>query len=400
MAWNDPGGSSDKDPWGNRNKDQGPPDLDEVVRKMQQKIGGLFGKRGGGGSGGSGTGGFSGSLIFVIVGVILVLWLVSGTYIVDAAERGIVLRFGKYYETYEPGLHWRIPYPIDDVRIVNVEEIRNVLIGITDQSRIAKKEESLMLTKDENIVNIQLTVQYRVSSAREYSFNVKDPDSTLKQVIESALREVVGKSKMDFVLTEGRVDIQKNVQTLSQAILDRYHSGLEITSINIQNAQAPDEVQDAFADVVKAREDKQRLINESQTYKNKVLPDARGNAARQSEEAEGYRQRVIARAEGEAKRFLAVSKEYEKAPRVTRERLYIETIEQVLKNTNKVLVDVKGSNNMMFLPLDRILAESRIDLSGDDVLSIPKVRSREESQSSSSSSRSFSRDIRRRRERQ
>ena len=401
MAWNEPGGSGkdkDKDPWNNRNKDQGPPDLDEVVRKMQQKIGGIFGKKGKNGGGGGSSPNFSSSMVVGIGAVVALIWLVSGFYIVDAAERGIILRFGNFHATTTPGLHWRIPYPVDQVYYVNIEEIKTVSLGLLETS--SGLHESLMLTKDENIVDIQIAAQYRINDARKFLFMVRDPDNTLKQAVESALRELVGKSKMDFVLTDGRAEIQDKVSKLTQDILERYDTGLMITSINIQNAQPPKQVQASFADAVKAREDKQRSINDAETYRNEVLPKARGHAARQMEEAQGYKQRVIAESQGETKRFVSVLQQYKKAPRVTRERMYLETIEEVMAKTSKVFIDVKeGGNNMIYLPLDRLLQERRIEVTPD--MMIPTNRSdSSDNLSPSSQSLGSSDGMRTRRDRQ
>ncbi|ALP52864.1 HflK protein [Candidatus Tenderia electrophaga] len=366
MAWNEPGGSKDNDPWGNKNKgDQGPPDLDEVIRKMQNKLGGLFGgKKGGGGGGQSpGKGGTAGMgiMILVLVGGWLVYDMV---HIIQPAERGVVMRFGEYVDTMQPGLGVRLPRPIETVERVDVAQIRNVEIGYRSSSggrsttSTSVGSESLMLTRDENIVDAQFAVQYRIKSARDYLFNVRNPDLTLRESTESAVREVVGKSNMDFVLTEGRGEIVNRIQALTQDILDRYETGLIVTSVNMQDAQPPDQVQDAFDDAVKAREDRIRLINEAEAYSNNVLPRARGAAARQIEEANAYKEEVVAKAEGEAQRFENILSEYTAAPDVTRQRLYLETMEEVLSNSSKVMVDVEGGNNIMYLPLDRIMRDS------------------------------------------
>ena len=354
MAWNEPGGGNNKDPWGGRG-DQGPPDLDEVVRKMQDKLGGIFGgRKGGSGSGGSGMAGFG-----LILGIAAVVWLFSGIYIVDAGKQGVVLRFGAYSETTTPGPHWRIPYPIEQVEVVDVEQRRFVEIGYrsgaTGQSSVSVPREALMLTKDENIVNIQLAVQYQVSDPRQFLFDVRDPMAVLKQAAESAIREVIGTSEMDFVLKEGRADVVNRTRTVMQGILDEYKSGLMVSDVNLQDAQPPEEVQAAFSDAIKAREDKERFKNEAEAYANDIIPKARGGAARQMQEAEGYKESLIAKAEGEASRFTQLLKEYQRAPKVTRKRLYLETMESVLGRTNKVIVDSKNSNNLMYLPLDQLM---------------------------------------------
>lgn len=364
MAWNEPGGSrGGKDPWSGQGdgQQQGPPDLDEVVRKLQEKFGGLFGgRRGGGASGGGGRGsGRAASFgIGTILVVILGLWALSGFYIVNEGSQGVVLRFGSYQQSVGSGLHWHIPYPVESVDIVNVDQIRTAEIGYrtNTQGTRALPGEALMLTQDENIVDIKLAIQYRIKDARDYLFNVSDPDLTLAQATESALREVIGKSTMDFVLTEGRAEIVARVNSLIQQILDNYRAGLQVTSVNMQDAQPPEEVQHAFDDAVKAREDEERLRNEAETYANDILPRARGQAARVIEEANAYQAQVIAQAEGDASRFTQVVEEYRRSPAIMRERLYIETIESIMRNVSKVIVDVKDGNNMLFLPVDRLMS--------------------------------------------
>lgn len=380
MAWNEPGGSKDNDPWGNRSKKSGPPDLDEVIRNMRRKLEGLFGGKGkpsGGDTGGrSPLGGSSagiGGVVLLLVGAWLVYDMV---YIIQPAERGVVLRFGQYVTSLEPGLTLRMPRPIERVEVVNVDKSRNVEIGFRSTGEGGKTttvpSESLMLTRDENIIDVQFAVQYRVKSANDYLFNVKDPDLTLREATESAVREVVGQNKMDFVLTEGRSDIVARIQALTQQILDHYKTGLLVTSVNMQDAQPPDEVQHAFDDAVKAREDEQRQINEAEAYSNDVLPRARGAAARLIEEAQAYKSEVIAKAEGEASRFDRVVNEYKKAPRVTRERMYLEALEEVLSKSTKVMVDVKGGNNMLYLPLDRIMEQSGMPVPQQPSTSAPE----------------------------
>jgi membrane protease subunit HflK len=358
MAWNQPGGSGgrDRDPWGSRGGQQGPPDLDEVLKKLQSSLGRIFG---GGGSGGRGfrLGGGGARGIGLIVLVLALIWGLAGIYIVDPPEQGVVLRFGKYLQTVGPGPHW-LPYFIESVDKVNVNLVRSQDIGFrrSGGGTTAVPSEALMLTEDENIVDVQFTVQYRVKSPRNYLFNVLEPDMTLRQATESAVREVVGKSKMDFVLTEGRSAVAARAEELIQEILDRYGTGLIVTSVNMQSAQPPKEVQAAFADAVKAREDEERFKNEARAYAADILPKARGDANARRERALAYKQRVVAEAEGETDRFLKLLAEYEKAPKVTRDRLYIEAVESVLARTSKVLVDVKGGNNLLYVPLDKILA--------------------------------------------
>jgi len=369
MAWNEPG-KPGQDPWGNSGNNgnnggdseppkQQPPkrpkksdqDLDAMLKKAQSMLGGAGDKMGNGG----GIGGIGGSIIF---GVIVVVWLLSGIYIVDPAERGVVTRFGAFVEETKAGPHWHMPYPIETVRIVNVDQIRTAEIGYRSDSRNRSGDvpnESLMLTKDENIVDLKIAIQYKIESANEYLFQTADPDITLRAVAESALREVVGQNSMDFVLTEGRNEVVSKVQELAQANLNAYVTGLMITSVNLQDAQPPEQVQSAFADVVKAREDRERLINEAEAYSNDILPKARGKAARELEEASAYHDRVIAQATGEASRFTSIVTEYKKAPEVTRNRLYIDAVSNVLGNTSKVFIGSDNANNLMYLPLDKMV---------------------------------------------
>lgn len=366
MAWNEPGGSN-KDPWGGGGRNQGPPDLDEVIRKLSDKFGGFFGgKRGGDGGGGAGPQRPGMAGIGIILAIVVIGWLLSGIYIIDEGTRGVVLRFGRYVDTTMPGPHWHIPWPVERVETVNVEQVRVEEIGYRSGGGAqpvtrAVPREALMLSQDENIVDIRLAVQYQVKDPQAYLFNVRDPDLTLRQVIESATREAVGKSTMDFVLTEGRAEIVAQVRQLGQEVLDQYGAGLQLITVNLQDAQPPEEVQPAFAEAIRAREDEQRLINEAQAYANEIIPKARGQAARRLEEAEAYREEITAQAEGEASRFTQLLTEYLKAPVVTRERLYLETIQSVLTNASKVLVDVEGGNNLFYLPLDKFMRQSSRD---------------------------------------
>ncbi len=349
MALNDP-------QWG-RKGNEGPPDLDELWRRFNQKLNGMLGGRGGGGSGGRGARGgrpASGS-VGVIVVLVLLIWAASGIYIVDASERGIELRFGKYVTETMPGPHWHIPWPVESVEIVNVSEVHTVEVGYRNNVRTKVPSESLMLTDDENIVDLQFAVQYIRANPEEYLFFNKNPDQTVKEVAESAIREIVGKSRMDFVLYEGREEIAVNAKSLMQGILDRYKTGITISQVTMQNAQPPEQVQAAFDDAVKANQDKERQKNEGQAYYNDVVPKAEGVAARLQQEAEGYKQRVIASAAGEASRFDQVLSEYRKAPRVMRDRLYIDAMEEVLANTTKVVIDQKANSNLLFLPLDKLI---------------------------------------------
>ncbi len=347
MAWNEPGGGS-KDPWSKRGTESGPPDLDEMLRRFQKKLNALFG-----GDKGGDSGGLNARSGMVVAGVVVLIWLLSGIYIIDPAERGVEMRFGKYMVTTLPGPHWNWSYPIGAVEVVDVDQIRRAEIGVRAGGE-SDSPGSLILTQDENIVDLKLAVQYKIKDVTDYLFNVRDPDATLSRVTESAVREIVGKNTMDLIITEGRKEIEPQLEKLIQDILDRYGTGLQMTSVNMQQATAPAEVRDAFLDVVRAREDEQRLINEAQTYANGIVPVARGAATRQQQEAEAYKFRVIAQATGEASRFTQVLAEYRKAPAVTRERLYLEAMESVLSSAGKVMVDVKGSGNLLYLPLDRM----------------------------------------------
>lgn len=356
MAWNVPGGSGDKDPWGQRKKpDAGAPDLDRIVRNIQQKLNGVFGGRRSGGDGGR-TGRFGIGLIAVIA---VLLWLATGIYIVTQGERGVVLRFGKKIDVTEAGLRWHLPFPIEHVEKVNVEKVSTIEIGYRTNQRTGGKskvpKEALMLTEDENIIDIEFAVQYKVKDASEYLFNVRDPEVTIAQATESAVREVVGKNTLDFALTEGRELVARSARELLQEILDRYGTGIHVVAMETQKAQPPDEVKVAFDDAIKAREDEQRLKNEAEAYANDVIPRARGGAARLLQEADAYRASTVARAEGDARRFSQIATEYAKAPAVTRERLYIEAMEQVFSNSTKVFVDQK-SGNVIYVPLDKLLA--------------------------------------------
>ncbi len=346
MALNDPN-------WGRRG--EGPPDLDEIWNRFRQRIAGLFGGRGGGRRpGDTGSKGFPGGAWLLVV-LVVILWLASGFYIVDASQRGVVLRFGKYHQTTEPGPQWHLPYPIESVEVVNLSQVRTLEIGYRTNVKNKVLKESLMLTDDENIVDLQFALQYVLKDPKDYLFTNRNPDETVMQVAESAMREIVGKSKMDFVLYEGRESIRAQAQKLMQEILDRYQTGIAISQVTMQQAQPPEQVQAAFDDAVKATQDRERQINEGQAYANDVVPKARGTASRLMQEAEGYKQRIIATAEGEASRFRQIVTEYSRAPAVTRERMYLDTVQQVLSNTSKVIVDQKSGGSLLYLPLDKLL---------------------------------------------
>ncbi|CAA0090588.1 Modulator of FtsH protease HflK [Halioglobus japonicus] len=343
MAWNEPGGGNNKpkDPWGG---DQGPPDLDEALKKLQAKMGGLFG--GGGSSGSGGTPGFSGAALAVLLVVALVIWAAMGFYQVDQQERGVVLRFGKYLDTVQPGLQWNPPL-IDEVTLLNVTKVRSISFR------------EIMLTQDENIVEVKLSVQYVLDNPVDFVLKVRTPERSLQHAAQSALRHVVGGTSMDMVLTEGRAQIAVDVQQRLQEYINLYQTGILISKVTIDESKPPTQVQAAFDDVIKAREDEERLQNEAQAYANGIVPEARGSAQRQIEEASAYKEQVIANAQGEAERFSALLTEYRKSPEVTRERLYLDAVQAVLSQTNKVLVDVEGGNNVMYLPLDKLAERSQ-----------------------------------------
>jgi membrane protease subunit HflK len=344
MPWNEPG--KDKDPWGQKNTD-GPPDLDELLKSVKNKFGALFG----GGSGKipgmpTGSGNLSGIIGFLVIAA-LIVWALTGIYIVDEGWRGVETRFGAKSIVTQSGPHWHLPWPIEDVELINVAANRTT------------RKESKMLTRDENIVVMSLEVQYDVKDAQDFAFEVRDPDLTLQQVAETAIREVVGNNDMDLILTEGRAVIGSETKEIMQQILDSYRTGLNVLTVNMGEAQPPEEVQDAFDDAIKAREDEQRIINEANAYRNGVVPQARGDAQGLLEKAEAYKTRVTKSAEGETSRFNQLLTEYQRAPEVTRERLYIDTIESVMSRSPKVMIDIQNGNNLMFLPLDQLISGAR-----------------------------------------
>ncbi|AMK29186.1 FtsH protease activity modulator HflK [Pseudomonas mosselii] len=357
MAWNEPGGNSNnQDPWGGRRNGgggggdkKGPPDLDEAFRKLQDSLNGMFGsgkKRGGSGDRNIGKGGGYG-LLGIGLAVLAAIWLYNAVYVVDEQEQAVVLRFGKYYETVGPGLNIYFP-PIDRKYMENVTRER------------AYTKQGQMLTEDENIVEVPLTVQYRISNLQDFVLNVDQPEVSLQHATDSALRHVVGSTSMDQVLTEGREQMAVDIRERLQRFLDTYRTGITVTQVNVQSAAAPREVQEAFDDVIRAREDEQRARNQAESYANGVVPEARGQAQRIIEDANGYRDEVIARAKGEADRFTKLVAEYRKAPDVTRQRLYLETMQEVYSNSSKVMVATKdGQNNLLYLPLDKMVEGSR-----------------------------------------
>jgi len=404
MTWNQSGNNSGKDPWGNRGQ-QGPPDLDELFRKLQEGLSDLFGGKGDGGGKDNkdngedgedngqerlsmGKAGFAGFSILLVA--VLLVWGIAGFYIVQPEEEAVVLRFGAYSKTTGPGLNWR-PLFIDSVEKVNVTGVRSVPVGYRDQGNgtASVPNESLMLTKDENIIDIKFEVQYRVHEPRSFLFNVVEPENTLRQATESAVREIVGKRKMDPIISKERDLVAEQAQLIIQEILDRYGkggAGIKITSVNMQDAQAPKEVQAAYADAVRAREDEERFKNEAKAYAADIIPKARGESNAIRERSHAYRQRVVAAAEGETDRFSKVLNEYEKAPDITRSRLYLEAMESVMENTSKVLVDVKGGNSLMYLPLDKLLTPRK------DNLPENIGAGQEEAQPASSAPRAMGRD--------
>ncbi len=377
MSLNDPqwgnrgGGDGDKpNDNGSRRPSDGPPDLEELWRDFNRKLSGMFGKNGGGRGNGGGDGPrmpnidfnskFLGGGLGLLIALIVVVWLASGFYIVDASQRGLVLQFGRFKEATEPGLRWRLPYPIQSHELVNLTGVRTIEIGYRGSERNKVLKEALMLTDDENIVNIQFAVQYILKDPVDYLFNNRSTDEAVMGAAETAVREIVGKSKMDFVLYEGREQIAAQAAKLMQDILDRYQSGILISKVTMQNAQPPEQVQAAFDDAVKAGQDRERQKNEGQAYANDVIPKAKGTAARLMAEADGYKQRVIASAEGDASRFKQVLTEYAKAPEVTRQRMYLETMQQIYANTSKVMVDAKGQGNLLYLPLDKLMQAAAV----------------------------------------
>lgn len=358
MAWNEPGNKgNDNDPWGSggggRGGDQGPPDLDEVLRKLNKRLSSLFGGKGGS----SGTGGGSGStagLAGIIIIVAAIAWAAGGFYTVDEAERGVVMRFGELRpDVVMPGLRWNPPL-VDTVEKVNVSRVNT------------RSYSNDMLTTDENIVTVAVSTQYIVEDPVNYAIQVRDPQLGLDQAIESAVRHVVGGTTMDQVLTQGRAQVAAEIRERAQEYMEAYGTGILVTQVNVENAQPPEAVQAAFDDVIRAREDEQRAQNQALAYANQVIPEARGEAQRIIEQANAYRDQVINRAEGEASRFEQLLVEYQQAPNVTRERLYIDAIEGVLSNASKVLIDAESSNNMMYLPLDRLMQQSGNSQSGSN----------------------------------
>ena len=362
MPWNQQ--NNDKDPW-ERNKKQTPPDLEEVLKKFTSSFGGMLGskKPANGSGGGKGKKGYSIATLLIFV---LVIWSATGFYIVSENERAVILRFGEYQRTAMPGPGWHLPRPLETHETINFTGIRSV------------EKRTTMLTKDENIVELAFSVQYRIKSAEDYLFNVENPDipgdrtcrfgsrSTICGVLDSAIRDVVGKNEMDYILREGRTEISNETETLMQGVLDSYEAGIQVTTVNLQDSQPPDAVQDAFQDATKAREDMERYKNEAQAYANEIVPKARGEAARMIQDALAYKERVIANAEGDADRFKKLLTEYKRAPEVTKKRLYMDALESVLSNSSKLMIDIKSGNNLMLLPLDKIINTEKLNEAVED----------------------------------
>ncbi len=352
MAWND-------------HNNQTPPELDEVIKDFKNKFNSTFGGKSSGNSGASKAAKGSFKYIFILA---FIVWMATGIYIIDPAERGVVLRFGAFQTSTTQGPHWHIPYPVESVYKVNVEQVRSAEIGFRNAQNSYSggvSSESLMLTRDENMVDVKLAVQYKIASAQDYLFNVSNPELTLSHVVQSIIRQVVGDNTMDFVLTTGRDQVAQEVKTASQALINDYGLGIQITAVTMQDAQPPVQLKAAFDDVVKAREDEQRYINEARAYANDIVPKARGASQRLLAEAEAYKSEVVSKSEGEAYRFSQILTEYTKAPGVTKERLYRETLEDVLSNTNKVIVD-SNSNSLMYLPIDQLINSNRVTRSGSN----------------------------------
>ncbi|MBK1726372.1 FtsH protease activity modulator HflK [Halorhodospira neutriphila] len=357
MAWNEPGGGS-RDPWGGGSQGggSGPPDLDVILRRLRDRARKVLGGRLPGGVPG-------GVLGFGALGLGAVLiWLLTGIYIVDAGYRGVEMTFGRHTLTTQPGPHWHWPRPIGTVEQVNVQRRRVAEVGyqsVQGSGSRAVADEALMITRDENIADVRIAAQYRVSDPARYLYNFRMPERSLKQVAESAVREVIGKRELDFVLTEGRTEVAQRTRELLQQVMNEYRTGLEVVEVAVQDIQPPEEVQPAFEDAIRAREDKQRKINQARAYAEELLPRARGQAARIVEQAKGYRERTVSRARGDAQRFEALLAEYRESPAVMRQRLYLETMEEVLGRVSKITLDSQSSQSLMYLPLDRLLERQK-----------------------------------------
>lgn len=352
MAWKEPNGSN-KDPWSSKG-DNEPPELEEIVRKLQDKVSTLLGsnKRASNSNNNHPPESKTNAIgLLAIIGILILIWLATGIYIVEPAERGVVLHLGAYTGITQPGPHWHIPFPIERVIIVNVDQVSST------------RHKAQMLTQDENIVDIELTVQSRIHNPVDFLFQDKTPEKTLQDAIETVVRETIGKSKLDFILTEGRGTVADSIKKGIQALIDtQYKTGMQVTSVNMQPAKPPEQVKSAFDDAIKAREDKERTENKAHGYANGIVPVARGDATRALADAKAYREKVIAEAGGDVARFAAILKEYAKAPEITRERMYLETMQEVLTANDKIIVDIKNSNNVIYLPLDKLqIKTTKID---------------------------------------
>ncbi len=373
-----------KNPGQNNNQEEGPPDLDELLNDLRKKIGRIFGKKetdqktpkSSGGNPTPNSGNDQLPIVPILL-IVVLLWAATGFYIVDQGSRGVVLRFGKNTEVTMPGPRWHIPYPIESAEVVNLEQVRTIEVGYRSAGDAAARSkelrESLMLTGDENIVDLQFAVQYNLKSVEDFLFNNRSAESSVRGAAETAIREIVGKSKMDFALYEGREEIAVKAKKLMQEILDRYNTGINVTSVTMQNAQPPEQVQASFDDAVKAKQDLERQKNEGQAYANDIIPKAKGTASRLTAEAQGYRLRVENEAKGNASRFEQILTQYNRAPEVMRDRLYIEAQEQILSSVSKVFIDQKNSNNLLYLPLDKLIQQATPDTTSPRVDVIPQV---------------------------
>ncbi len=373
-----------KNPGQNNNQEEGPPDLDELLNDLRKKIGRIFGKKetdqktpkSSGGNPTPNSGNDQLPIVPILL-IVVLLWAATGFYIVDQGSRGVVLRFGKNTEVTMPGPRWHIPYPIESAEVVNLEQVRTIEVGYRSAGDAAARSkelrESLMLTDDENIIDLQFAVQYNLKSVEDFLFNNRSAESSVRGAAETAIREIVGKSKMDFALYEGREEIAVKAKKLMQEILDRYNTGINVTSVTMQNAQPPEQVQASFDDAVKAKQDLERQKNEGQAYANDIIPKAKGTASRLTAEAQGYRLRVENEAKGNASRFEQILTQYNRAPEVMRDRLYIEAQEQILSSVSKVFIDQKNSNNLLYLPLDKLVQQATPDTTSPRVDVIPQV---------------------------
>jgi len=373
-----------KNPGQNNNQEEGHPDLDELLNDLRKKISRIFGKKetdqktpkSSGGNPTPNSGNDQLPLVPILL-IVVLLWAATGFYIVDQGSRGVVLRFGKNTEVTMPGPRWHIPYPIESAEVVNLEQVRTIEVGYRSAGDAAARSkelrESLMLTDDENIIDLQFAVQYNLKSVEDFLFNNRSAESSVRGAAETAIREIVGKSKMDFALYEGREEIAVKAKKLMQEILDRYNTGINVTSVTMQNAQPPEQVQASFDDAVKAKQDLERQKNEGQAYANDIIPKAKGTASRLTAEAQGYRLRVENEAKGNASRFEQILTQYNRAPEVMRDRLYIEAQEQILSSVSKVFIDQKNSNNLLYLPLDKLIQQATPDTTSPRVDVIPQV---------------------------